>query len=241
MRHRDAVQGNNRRRGGSITPIWSHQRRVDRARQSGEATLEYKLESWHAWQGRAGSRYMRQIVYHCEYDVILLRTSPRAGDVRSKMTSWFREDFRRRPHLSHNRDIAPNHRNSSGMACSLRPTSSIHSHSKSYKRVFECVKINELEDDTTSSSSHIFVKIMMQEMMEGMGLKTLVERFKDPEVKRGCEGIFPMDVPKNTRFAINYFTSIGLGVITEEMREYLKVSFIATCSLFWSFWDTDYR
>ena len=87
--------------------------------------------------------------------------------------------------------------------------------------VFECVKINE--DDTTSSS-RIFVKIMMQEMMEGMGLKTLAERFKDPEVKRGCEGMFPMDVPKNTRFAINYFTSIGLGVITEEMREYLKVS-----------------
>ena len=61
-------------------------------------------------------------------------------------------------------------------------------------------------------------------MMEGMGLKTLAERFKDPEVKRGCEGMFPMDVSKNTRFAINYFTSIGLGVmITEEMREYLKV------------------
>jgi pre-mRNA-splicing factor CWC22 len=77
---------------------------------------------------------------------------------------------------------------------------------------------------------------MMQEMMEGMGLKTLAERFKDPEVKRGCEGMFPMDVPKNTtRFAINYFTSIGLGVITEEMREYLKVSSIATCSFFWSF------
>jgi pre-mRNA-splicing factor CWC22 len=32
-----------------------------------------------------------------------------------------------------------------------------------------------------------------------------------------------MDVPKNTRFAINYFTSNGLRVITEEMREYLKV------------------
>ena len=47
--------------------------------------------------------------------------------------------------------------------------------------VFECVKINE--DDTTSSS-RIFVKIMMQEMMEGMELKTLAERFKDPEVKR---------------------------------------------------------
>jgi len=85
--------------------------------------------------------------------------------------------------------------------------------------VFGCVKINE--EDTTSSS-RIFVKIMMGEMMESMGLKTLSERFKDVEVKRSCEGMFPMDVPKNTRFAINYFTSIGLGIVTEEMREYLK-------------------
>ncbi|KAL0568745.1 pre-mRNA-splicing factor cwc22 [Marasmius crinis-equi] len=85
--------------------------------------------------------------------------------------------------------------------------------------VFECVKVNE--DDTTSSS-RIFIKIMMQEMMESMGLKTLVERFKDPEVHKACEGMFPTDVPKNTRFSINYFTSVGLGAVTEEMREYLK-------------------
>ncbi|KAK0195618.1 MIF4G-domain-containing protein [Armillaria mellea] len=85
--------------------------------------------------------------------------------------------------------------------------------------VLECVKMNE--DDTTSSS-RIFVKILMNEMMESMGLKTLAERFKDPEVKHACQGMFPVDVPKNTRFAINYFTSIGLGVITEDMREYLK-------------------
>ncbi|KAJ7439854.1 hypothetical protein FB451DRAFT_1151350 [Mycena latifolia] len=85
--------------------------------------------------------------------------------------------------------------------------------------VLECIKINE--DDTTSSS-RIFVKIMMTEMTESMGLKTVAERFKDPEVRRACEGMFPVDVPKNTRFAINYFTSIGLGVVTEEMREYLK-------------------
>ncbi|KAJ3874194.1 hypothetical protein F5051DRAFT_359097 [Lentinula edodes] len=83
----------------------------------------------------------------------------------------------------------------------------------------ECIKINE--DDTTSSS-RIFVKIMMNEMMESMGLKTLSERFKDDEVKRACQGMFPTDVPKNTRFSINYFTSIGLGVVTEEMREWLK-------------------
>ena len=33
--------------------------------------------------------------------------------------------------------------------------------------VFDCVKINE-DDTTTGSSSRIFVKIMMQEMMEGL-------------------------------------------------------------------------
>lgn len=83
-----------------------------------------------------------------------------------------------------------------------------------------CIKVNE--DDTTSSS-RIFVKILMNEMMETMGLKTLAERFRDPEIRQACQGMFPMDVPKNTRFSINYFTSIGLGVLTEEMREYLKV------------------
>ena len=92
------------------------------------------------------------------------------------------------------------------------------------------------------SSSRIFVKIMMQEMMEGMGLKTLTERFKDPEVKRGCEAMFPMDVLKNTWFVINYFTSIGSRVIMEEMREYLKVSFFGNLyhfKFFGCFWDTD--
>lgn len=87
--------------------------------------------------------------------------------------------------------------------------------------VLSCVKITE--DDTTSSS-RIFVKIMMNEMMEAMGLKALAERFKDDEIKRACADMFPMDVPKNTRFAINYFTSVGLGIVTEEMREYLKAS-----------------
>ncbi|EJD53001.1 MIF4G-domain-containing protein [Auricularia subglabra TFB-10046 SS5] len=86
--------------------------------------------------------------------------------------------------------------------------------------VLTVVKMNE--DDTTSSS-RIFLKIMLQEVNEQMGLKMLTERFKDPEVKESCRGMFPMDNPKNTRFAINYFTSVGLGAITDEMREHLKV------------------
>ena len=95
--------------------------------------------------------------------------------------------------------------------------------------VLQVIKMNE--DDTTSSS-RIFVKIMMQEVTESMGLPTLKQRFADPEIKALCTGMFPLDNPKNTRFAINYFTSIGLGAVTEEMREHLKVSQTFNCVLY---------
>ena len=37
------------------------------------------------------------------------------------------------------------------------------------------------------------------------------------------ESMFPKDNPKNTRFCINFFTSIGLGDLIENLlREYLK-------------------
>ena len=84
--------------------------------------------------------------------------------------------------------------------------------------VLSCIKMNE--DDTTSSS-RIFVKIMMTEMIEEIGLNKVVERFKVPELRFAYQGMLPMDNPKNTRFAINYFTAIGMGKITEDMRAYL--------------------
>lgn len=86
--------------------------------------------------------------------------------------------------------------------------------------VFSVVHINE--DDTTSSS-RIFIKILCQEISEDMGLKKVAERFKDPTLTPNFAQLFPMDNPKNTRFSINYFTSIGLGVVTEAMREHLQV------------------
>ena len=67
------------------------------------------------------------------------------------------------------------------------------------------------------------MKIMFTEVMEAMGLPTVKERFSDPEVRMLTRGMFPLDNPKDTRFSINYFTSIGLGAVTEEMREHLQV------------------
>lgn len=80
------------------------------------------------------------------------------------------------------------------------------------------------EEDTTSSS-RIFVKIMFQEILENIGLEKMKKRFfDDPAARPFFEGLFPKDHPKNTRFSINFFTSIGLGALTEDMREHLKVS-----------------
>lgn len=85
--------------------------------------------------------------------------------------------------------------------------------------VLACIKLNE--DDTTSSS-RVFIKILFQELAEYMGLPKLNERLKDPFLSEYFEGIFPRDNPRNTRFSINFFTSIGLGGVTDELREHLK-------------------
>lgn len=86
--------------------------------------------------------------------------------------------------------------------------------------VFHVIHMNE---DETTSSSRIFVKILLQEMTEELGVKKLAVRFGEPSMQGAFQNVFPLDNPKNTRFSINYFTSIGLGAITEKMREHLTV------------------
>ncbi len=76
---------------------------------------------------------------------------------------------------------------------------------------FEYIHLNEQE---TTSSTRIFIKILFQELAEYLGLSKLNERLKDAFMQPHFEGIFPKDNPKNTRFAINFFTSIGLGGLT---------------------------
>lgn len=62
---------------------------------------------------------------------------------------------------------------------------------------------------------------MMGEMMGSMGLEMLSEKFKDEDVEMEYQDVFPMDVPKNTRSATKYFTSIGLLVVTGTYVELL--------------------
>lgn len=84
--------------------------------------------------------------------------------------------------------------------------------------VLSCVHMTE--DDTTSSS-RIFMKILMQGLAESFGVKSLVDRFVDKHMSDSFAGMFPRDSAKDTRFAINYYTSIGLGPLTDELRQHL--------------------
>merc|ERR1711881_265044 len=85
--------------------------------------------------------------------------------------------------------------------------------------VMSCIRISE---DTTSSSSRVFIKLLFQDLAEAMGLPKLAERLFDPTLTLFFTGLFPKDSPQDTRFAINFWTSIGLGALTEDLRDHLR-------------------
>ena len=49
-----------------------------------------------------------------------------------------------------------------------------------------------------------------------------LSRSRDATMAEAWEGLMPRDNPRDTRFAINFFTSIGLGALTEDLRAHLK-------------------
>jgi pre-mRNA-splicing factor CWC22 len=75
-----------------------------------------------------------------------------------------------------------------------------------------------LTEDDTTANSRIFIKILMQEIANNMGMKVFVAKMDEVQP----ESLFPTDSVENCRFSINFFTSIGLGAVTEKMREFLK-------------------
>lgn len=85
--------------------------------------------------------------------------------------------------------------------------------------VLECVHLNEEE---TTSSSRVYLKNLLLDLSEHLGIIKIRGRFNDLTLSEFFQGLFPRDNPRNTRFAINFFTSIGLGPLTDELREHLK-------------------
>lgn len=64
--------------------------------------------------------------------------------------------------------------------------------------------------------------LLLQELSHHLGIRSLNERLSDPGIQDSINSIFTKDNPKNAIFAIHFFTSFGLGGITENLRSYLK-------------------
>lgn len=80
----------------------------------------------------------------------------------------------------------------------------------------------QLTEEGTTSASRIFLKFLFQDLSEFFGCPKLLSRFYSPMCRGDFIGIFPDDGAKGLRFSINFFTAIGLGPLTEPMRERLK-------------------
>lgn len=78
-----------------------------------------------------------------------------------------------------------------------------------------------LNEEETTSASRIFIKILFEDLQENMGTAKLKTRLGEELLQPSLQGIFPRDDAKNIRFSINYFTSIKMGFLTEDMRTFL--------------------
>ncbi|KAM3719312.1 Pre-mRNA-splicing factor [Dirofilaria immitis] len=78
-----------------------------------------------------------------------------------------------------------------------------------------------LNEEDTTSSGRIYIKIVFQELAEFLGVENLLQRIRDPTMQFSFDKIFPRDNPNNTRFSINFFTTIGLGYLTVDLRMHL--------------------
>lgn len=79
-----------------------------------------------------------------------------------------------------------------------------------------------LTEEDTTSSLRIFIKTLFQELSEELGVPLLSKRLNDPTLQGSLDSIFPKDNSRNLLFSINFFTSIGLGGLTDKLRVYLK-------------------
>lgn len=84
-----------------------------------------------------------------------------------------------------------------------------------------------LTESDTNSASRVLLKFIFQEMIEEIGIADLRAMLADPVIKSSIQGMFPVENVTtrdgdHIRFAINFFTAIGLGILTEEMRLVLQ-------------------
>ncbi|XP_027183763.1 pre-mRNA-splicing factor CWC22 homolog [Coffea eugenioides] len=89
--------------------------------------------------------------------------------------------------------------------------------------ILGCIRLTEENTAATTSSSGMFIKILFQELAKELGVPLLKKRLNDPTLQGSLDSIFPKNNnTRNLRFSINFFTSIGIGGLTDNLRENLR-------------------
>ncbi|CAH6719282.1 pre-mRNA-splicing factor Cwc22p [[Candida] jaroonii] len=89
------------------------------------------------------------------------------------------------------------------------------------KLSIDILKVITLTEEDTNSSSRILIKFLLKEMIEELSLNDF--KILMIENMNNLPGMFPIGGHKDDIiFAINYFTAIGLGLVTDELREDLS-------------------
>ena len=88
---------------------------------------------------------------------------------------------------------------------------------------FEILAVVHISEDGTTPASRIFLKFVFQELVAEIGIHELLERLNEDFVKPHLVHMFPKENLEDIRYSINYFTAIGLGSLTEEMRKHLNI------------------
>ncbi|CCK72389.1 U2-type spliceosomal complex subunit CWC22 KNAG_0K00210 [Huiozyma naganishii CBS 8797] len=79
----------------------------------------------------------------------------------------------------------------------------------------------KLNEEESTPPSRIFLKFIFQECVAELNAQELKERLQEEYIQPYLVGLFPKEDPNHIRYAINYFTAIGLGLLTDDMRETL--------------------
>ncbi|KAF1984210.1 MIF4G-domain-containing protein [Aulographum hederae CBS 113979] len=79
----------------------------------------------------------------------------------------------------------------------------------------------KMNSEDSSAVGRVFVRILFEELAQSLGMKTFANRLRDPAVLPSLDNVFPKDDDKKTMFAVNFFTAIGMGNLTEDMRTHL--------------------
>ena len=105
----------------------------------------------------------------------------------------------------------------------LRNAAKFFSHLLHTKSIsWSCLRAVRLTEEDTTAASRIFIKILMQDIAENLGVESFAKKLnEDDELTAHMTEIFPKDSVENARFAVNFFTSIGLGALTLDLREFI--------------------